>query len=264
MRHQVRRLFRRMGIDVRRVDPTLDFSLVKSGNLNIPYTQVCMDSAYYFIPEYARHRPAAEALLAGCLYEPVTHDLFARLCKIFPGSMVHAGTFFGDMVPNFSRFTSETLYAFEPIFENYALCRITVETNGLKNVVLFNAALSEKFGQGHMTTHESNNGKHLGGASHLSDSGQCVATMTIDSLNDPNISLIHLDVEGHELPALYGARETIATGGPILALEDMSRNCAPYLSTLDYVNVGQIPGLDIWSPRDKQGQIRQALDTLKQ
>lgn len=54
------------------------------------------------------------------------------------GSVFHAGTFFGDMLHTYSR-SARTVYAFEPVLENYVLAKQNAERLGLRNAVLINA-----------------------------------------------------------------------------------------------------------------------------
>lgn len=42
----------------------------------------------------------------------------------------------------------------------------------------------------------------------------------LDTLNLPRCDLLYLDVEGYEMPAFYGAIETIQTYKPVIAFED--------------------------------------------
>lgn len=117
----------------------------------------------YFLPAHGIDRPAVQAFLNNVYFEPQTHCAMAKLLHCYPGSMVHAGTFFGDMIPHFSNIiknvssTSTTkttapdhdhhhhhpyqLYAFEPNTRNYLLAQKAVEANELSNVILVNAAL---------------------------------------------------------------------------------------------------------------------------
>ena len=60
--------------------------------------------------------------------------------------MVHAGTFFGDMLPSLSAKCPATVFAFEPVLENYVLAKLTVSENNLGNVLLLNSALGSSYG----------------------------------------------------------------------------------------------------------------------
>lgn len=228
---------------------------IESSAYRVGFTGVVIDGARYFVPDYAAHRPAGQAILKGRYYEPRTHALVRLLLESLPGNIVHAGTFFGDMLPSFSRAcgTAGRVYAFEPLLENHVLARLTVDANRLENVVLFNAGLGAALASCLMAR-GSAAGTHAGGASKVSPRGDASATlMTIDSLGLTQLSILQLDVEGHELEALTGARRTIAACRPVIMIEDNGRACAPLLGQSSYVFAGQIPGLDIWLPAGADG-----------
>lgn len=226
-----------------------DIEFMQDEKFVVEFTHLTLDGNQYFVPKYALHRPAVKNLLNGNLYEPDTHYFVREFCKSFKGSMVHAGTFFGDMIPNFSMSVSGSLYAFEPVFENYILAKLCVDSNNLKNVVLMNSALSDGLGNLYINTSEGG-GRHAGGASTISDKGAICAAINIDRLNIEDLVLIHLDVEGHELIALTGAHETIQKSRPVIAIEDNNDNCTDFLCNIKYENAGHIPGLTIWVPSE--------------
>lgn len=69
--------------------------------------------------------------------------------------------------------------------------------------------------------------------------GQIVVDMlTIDSLDLPQVGLIKLDVEGFELDALKGAKNTISKYKPVMYVEDdrleKSRKLRDYITSLGY------------------------------
>ena len=226
-----------------------DTELMQDEKFGVELTHLTLDGNQYFVPKYALHRPTVKTLLNGSLYEPDTHDFVREFCKSFKGSIVHAGTFFGDMIPNFSKSASGNVYAFEPVFENYILAKLCVDSNNLANVILMNFALSDGLGNLYINTSQGD-GRHAGGASTISDQGVICAAINIDRLNIEDLVLIQLDVEGHELPALTGAQETIQKSRPVIAIEDNNDNCADFLRTIKYENVGHIPGLTIWAPSE--------------
>ena len=205
-----------------------------------------IDGKTYFLPRYALHRPACRELLAGRLYEPETHATVAKLLSERGGDIVHAGTFFGDMLPSFAAACRGTVYAFEPVLENYVLAKLCVEENGLANVSLFNAALGERRGS---VCIDVGTVLHRGGSSRLAATGQQTTMMTVDQLGLDDLSVLQLDVEGAELAALKGAVETIKRSAPVIMVEDNSANCAPFLGSLGYDHDRDIPGLQIWVKR---------------
>ena len=231
----------------RNVGPKRSAADIVSGEqFTVPFIRVTQDRGTYFVPKYAEHRPASRAVLAGDVYEPATHEIVNKIMQRKGGSMIHAGTFFGDMLPTFARSCPAKVYAFEPVLENYVLAKLCVETNKLGNVFLQNAGLSESTSIAHIDT--GNEGEqHLGGSSHLSDNGQLVGLVTIDSLGLDDVVIIQLDVEGHELPALKGARATIERNAPIIMIEDNARTCNVFLEEMGYSHTRTIPGLFVWA-----------------
>lgn len=229
---------------------------------NIRFEPIEFDSNHYYVPAYAKYRPAALAIRSGSYYEPKTHLLVELLLTETPGNLVHAGTFFGDMLPSFSRKCPRVVYAFEPVLENYVLAKLCLQKNKLKNVAIYNSALGESVGISSIVTHDKNL-RHLGGASKIAGGeGQITTTITIDSLHIDNLSVIQLDVEGFELPALRGATSTILRNKPAILIEDNNKNCDSFLTSIEYVRVGSIPGINVWTHRQKAEAASHLLDRI--
>ena len=231
---------------------------IQDGAFRVEFEEVTFQGDVYFLPRYAGHRPAVTAIKNGQYYEPLTHSLVAILMEQRPGDMIHAGTFYGDMLPSFSKKCAGTVYAFEPVLENYVLAKLCLERNALSNVALFNSALGETIGAAFIDFEDAQ-GTHRGGSSTISAAGQPTTIVTIDSLGLGHLSILQLDVEGFELNALKGARETILNNSPTILVEDNNRNCAPYLEGLDYALAGGIPGLTIWVPSNEKQNMHDLL-----
>ena len=181
----------------------------------------------YCVPELAAHRPAAQAILTHRVWEPDTIDFMRRHCA--DGDIVHAGTFFGDFLPALSRALSPgaMVMAFEPVAENHQCAKVTVSLNALSNVSLTHAGLGAALVSMKMKTRD-NRGRSLGGGSTIvsadsTEGDQDVVIIRIDDSMRPDrrISIIQLDVEGHEKAALEGALQTIGRWLPILILEKL-------------------------------------------
>jgi len=184
----------------------------------------------YCVPLSSRHRPAAQKILAGKIHEPMTIDFLISHCG--EGDIIHAGTYFGDFLPAISQALTPKakIWAFEPNPENYLCAFITKNINGLHNVKLRNAGLGEQRCTVSMMTSDSK-GRALGGGSQIilnnnlvnESSYQAVEIVTVDNIvpSDRTISIIQLDVEGFEKPALAGALKTIQRCKPIIILETL-------------------------------------------
>ncbi len=181
----------------------------------------------YCVPLSSHHRHAAQKVLSNDVYEPQTIEYIINNCN--NGDIVHAGTYFGDFLPALSKGAASgaKVWAFEPNSENYRCARITLEINDIENTVLTNAGLGNKHETLLVKTRDAK-GRSLGGASRII-SGQpndevgteSVQVVTIDDVVDSGrtVSIIQLDVEGHEKEALAGALKTIRRCLPIIILE---------------------------------------------
>ncbi len=228
----------------------------------VAYRQANVGTETHFVPAYADGRPASKCVLAGRHFEPMTHTLVAKLLADRPGDMVHAGTFFGDMLPSFSKACPGRLYAFEPVLENYVLAKQCVEANGLTNVLLTNAGLGEQIDVAFIDTGREKG--HRGGASRISERGQPTMLTTIDAYAIADLSVLQLDVEGHELAALKGGKATIEAQRPVILVEDNKRECDTWLEALGYRRAGRLPGIFAWAmPKDKK-RVRPFIRELRQ
>ena len=226
------------------------------GRFQVDYVETALDGDRFFLPVYALQRPAVKCFLEGSVWEPDTHKLVHHILARAPGSMLHAGTFFGDMLPSFAR-AAQTLWCFEPVLENYILARMIAEANGLANVNLFCGALSDRVGTVRMDVTDPW-GAHRGGSSFVGSQGVATPAFTVDQFAYDALNILHLDVEDHELFALKGAQRTIETHRPIILIEDRSAEAAAFLAELGYRPVGRIPHLAVWL-NDANRQLEAAL-----
>ncbi len=184
----------------------------------------------YCIPLSSYHRPAAQRILSGGVYEEDTIDY---IFKNYSGTdIIHAGTYFGDFLPALSRVCAEDakVWAFEPNPENYRCALITKFINNLRNVELTNAGLGSEGNFLHMMVSDET-GRSLGGASYITETKYMksdnqftmVKIVKVDDVVPPDrkIGILQLDVQGFEQPALIGAISTIKRDRPILILEGL-------------------------------------------
>jgi FkbM family methyltransferase len=216
---------------------------------HINYVDTVIDNSRYLVPQYAHHRPAGHAVLNGHIYESQTHTLMESILKSTGKSAIHAGAFFGDMLPKFSEYCQSNLYVFEPVLENYIMSRRCAQINDLTNIIMFNAALSDETGHAYIKT-LSDDGSHMAGMSHLSSQSkqtQLVNTIRIDDLTLQELCVVHLDVEGHETVAIDGAYETIKREEPVILTEDSKSKDMNIIKDLGYEMLFESNLIDLWT-----------------
>ncbi|AXI44584.1 hypothetical protein C1J03_00195 [Sulfitobacter sp. SK012] len=208
----------------------------------------------YSLPSKLNHRPAVRLIKQGYVYEPKTIRFMME--NAGDGDIIHAGTFFGDFLPGLAGAMSPKgkIWAFEPNPDSFEHAKRTIKLNKLKNVTIQNHALSNTSGELLFRTHDKN-GQPMGGHStvvhEFGDGIQRVSAVSLDDMIPANrkISILQLDVEGHERAALIGAEKIINRCKPILILEDFKRPRFIRLNFghLGYKLIGKLHGNRIFS-----------------
>jgi len=212
----------------------------------------------YYLPKgiapRMRHRRMSETP------EPQLVAWIERYLKHTPGTVIHAGAFSGDLLPQLSR-ASDHVYAWEPVSYNHSAAIRTLKLNRIRNCTLRNAALSNTSGELDIVV-QFDGGYLLGGlcsvitdrvASPLLQQAQQplterVAAELIDSYTYEDLRIIHLDLEGWELAALKGAANTVAQHSPVIILEDTEHSCDTLLAQWDYVYSLTVSGDRVYMP----------------
>ena len=196
--------------------------------MSFPLQRIIARNSYglYCIPTRSQQRPASVEAINGRVWEP---DALSLICRSAgTGDVIHAGTFYGDSLPAISRALapSAKLWAFEPNSENFQAAAITCRLNDLKNVELNPCGLSDRTERRVLKIGE--NGTWFGALSHLlareSTPGEAteeIMVAPIDRLIPSHrpVSVLHLDIEGHERAALAGSYRLILRWRPLLILE---------------------------------------------
>lgn len=162
-------------------------------------------------------------------------ELFKQAIK--PGwTVVEAGANLGAHTVQLANLVGPrgTVYAFEPqriVFQ--ALCA-NLALNSIANVHARMEALGETKGQVTIPIidyQRENNfgGLPIGDMQSQNLAGEVVPQIAIDSLELPRCEFLKVDVEGMELAALKGARQTIERFRPILYVENDRRDRSPPL-----------------------------------
>ena len=209
----------------------------------------------YCVPKSSQHRPAAQTVLRGEVWELDTLNFIRD--RAGNGDIIHAGTYFGDFLPALSTAISSgrTIYGFEPNPENYASAEWTTALNCLTNIRLYNAGLGAERKQASLRT-ISNDGRVLGGASYIveeRDIGDGLLPISLLSIDttiplSSHVSIIQLDVEGYEAIALLGAIQTIRRCRPTIIVETVpTAFVKDYLTPLGYSLNGTSDGNTIFA-----------------
>lgn len=132
---------------------------------------------------------------------------------------------------------SGRVLAFEPVPETFELLASDIAATGARNVSLFNVAVSARIGAAGISLPRFATGLTNYYMAGLTESGGAfeVLTVPLDVLMPPQrVSLVKLDVEGHELQALLGMRKLLLRDHPRLIVEGRSDEVATLLRDLGY------------------------------
>lgn len=110
----------------------------------------------------------------------------------------------------------DSVFTFEPDPINFSCL---AENCKLNRIVKFNTALANKNGMLNMNLISTENFGMTKVVDVKENVGYSSYGITVDSLTIPNVSLIHLDIEGYEYEALLGAKKTIEKWKPTIVLE---------------------------------------------
>lgn len=183
----------------------------------------------YFIPDEYASRVVPRAIIEGKVYEPRTLEFIRN--NATNGDVIHAGAFIGDFFPAVARALTDgsELWAFEANPVSLEAARKTIEINHLPNVRLSPHGLSDASGTATMRIFDFAKGVAAAAQARIQERPEShdpagyvdISLTTLDESypETRTASILHLDVEGHEIPALIGARKTINRCRPILILE---------------------------------------------
>ena len=143
------------------------------------------------------------------------------------GDVISGGAFVGDFLPALSRalVPGALLHSFEPNPDAYENALYTIALNSLENVCLAQAAVGDVCATQPLQI-DKKPGKALEGSARLIPKHGDALTVDVEVTRlddlvpqDRPVWVLHLDVEGHEVPALRGAIALIRRWRPFLAIE---------------------------------------------
>lgn len=175
-----------------------------------------------------------------------TEPEYALLSTLLsPGDcVIDVGANVGHYTRRFSELVGKNgrVIAFEPVPETFAVLAGNVQLFPFSNVTLINAAISDKEAFAGISTPLFKTGlKNLYMAHLIHDTdeqqeGLQVMTLRLDPLNIPRrVSLVKIDVEGHEAFALQGMADLLQRDHPTLIVETDSSEVEASLSSMGYL-----------------------------
>lgn len=220
-----------------------------------PHSVAANAYGFYCVPDAYKKREAARELINGLVYEPGTLGLLRRLARQ-GGDVITGGAFVGDFSPALSEAMGKgaRLHTFEPNPMSKQAVRYTLALNRLTNVAFHEVGIGAVPGQLKLQVAKED-GTPMAGTSKIVGADAMGETVdveisTLDDLVDVSrrVSVIHLDIEGHEVAALSGAERIIQEEAPDLVLEAPKRwmqraiekHLREYHSDLDYTLCGSI------------------------
>lgn len=163
-------------------------------------------------------------------------NLFNYFKQYFPkeGLMLDIGANIGAHCVQFKHhFPDLKIWAFEPFFENYNLLK--TNTDRYNDVHSFNMGVGSNNSMVHFGGEEE---KNSGVVKVVPNSNITNLVIALDTIVFPEpIKFIKIDIEGHELSAFEGMKETILKYKPPIWLEDNEKTAVPYLEKLGYKTI---------------------------
>jgi len=156
-------------------------------------------------------------------------QLLDQILKCHPkhNTIVDVGANIGNHVVYFENYlSSQKIICFEPDVNNFTKLCSNIRK---KSTVVYNLALSDEYGKCSICRKEKNNS----GTGFVSP-GIDVETTTLDCFNIKDLTLLKIDVEGHEFKVLKGSIETIKKCKPVIFMEVSDERAKNLLFSLGY------------------------------
>ncbi len=179
----------------------------------------------------------------GC-YEPHSLALWSRLASISEGLIVDVGAHTGSYSLAALAVKPNKVLSFEPYFMNYSRLLLNMRLNAFSRAGAYMLALSDVSGLSDFSVSTGLDYLSTGGALGVRNEGHNypVRTVSLDLFsaekNLERISLLKIDVEGHELSVLKGSREILHKYRPLIFFEciesTVCEELEQFLRRLDY------------------------------
>ncbi|MEO5889551.1 MAG: FkbM family methyltransferase [Ferruginibacter sp.] len=198
----------------------------------------------YFLPSFLKKDIVANSIKRGLNYDDEIIELAKKY--ITPDSvLLDVGANYGQMSIVLSKYIASLgngkVYAFEAEPFVGEILQKNVSINNCNNIQIVQGAVHNKSGDKLVFPEPDfkrfdSYGSY--GIDPLARQGRTVETLTIDSLNIPGkISFIKVDIQGSDLFALQGAKETILKNKPVIVFEFEEQLQNEFKTSFnDYVN----------------------------
>lgn len=178
----------------------------------------------YFLPHHAPDDVIFNHMKAGKIFEPYIVDVAKRFIK--KGSIVlDIGSNFGQMSTLFSKLVGDEglVYAFEADDFVFEILKKNLEANNCKNVIpIFGAVYNQTGKELVFPKQDFERFKAFGsyGIDPSAKNGRIVKSLKIDDIDfQKNISFVKVDIQGSDLFALQGAKDTLKKHKPPVLFE---------------------------------------------
>ncbi|MGW3285432.1 FkbM family methyltransferase [Streptomyces sp. NPDC001002] len=118
------------------------------------------------------------------------------------------------------------IHSFEPVDQIHARLSVNVRSNGLQNIKLYQAGVSSQAGWAEISVRFSGNLLSTGSTLETGAAGAELKRIRLLPLDevfaDTKLDLIKIDVEGHEMSVLEGARQVLKRDRPTVILEALA------------------------------------------
>ncbi|MBS1611807.1 MAG: FkbM family methyltransferase [Bacteroidetes bacterium] len=174
-------------------------------------------------------------LLAIKDWEPFAKDIFSKYVNR-DATVIDIGAHIGYHTVQLSKVCSNGhVYSFEPNPELFSIAQRNLKEHNCNNVTLLELATSDVNGSGFLTEEENS---FLTAVTN-SETSRAIEMIRLDTFfhSVGPIQFIKMDVEGHEMQTLQGAKRILKRDRPIILIEiwDVSLpECLRLLSEMDY------------------------------
>ncbi|MHA5051951.1 FkbM family methyltransferase [Streptomyces sp. SD15] len=156
-------------------------------------------------------------------YEPGSLSTWARLAaksRTIADVGAHVGYF--SLIAALAN-PAAKVHAFEPVDQVHARLAVNLRTNNAQNVKRYQAGMSSEPGWADISVRFSGNLLSTGSSlEHVPEGAEMkrIQLLTLDEVfSDKKLDLIKIDVEGHEMSVLQGARQVLKRDRPTVILE---------------------------------------------